>query len=204
MSILSRISLPRPHRLGRHSSELGRRWVRRVLFVGSVLLVAPTVMTSEAIGQAHVTRGGTVGIQNDTERELFFGLICMCGCPRETLGTCACEYGGERRVELRAMLAKGMDIPAIQKAYSDRFGTHAVALPPNSGASRLIWAAPLLALIVGAFGIVRLMRKWAAKGTRDAATADKATADGAKAAGGAKRDAYDERLDDELKELDRE
>jgi cytochrome c-type biogenesis protein CcmH len=204
MSFLARIRFPRPRLAGRHTSEPGRRWVRRVLFVGSVVLVAPTVMMSEAVGQAHVTRGGTVGIQSDTERELFFGLICMCGCPRETLGTCACEYGGERRAELRAMLAQGMDIPAIQKAYSDRFGTHAVALPPNSGASRLIWAAPLVALIAGAFGIVRLMRKWSAKGTRDAATADKATADKAKINGPAKRDAYDERLDDELKELDRE
>lgn len=202
MSLLSRISFPRPFR--RHTSEVGRRWVRRVLFVGSVVLVAPTVMTSEAVGQAHVTRGGIVGIQNETERDLFFGLICMCGCPRETLGTCACEYGGERRSELRAMLAQGMDIPAIQKAYGDRFGTHAVALPPNTGASRLIWAAPLIALIAGAFGIVRLMRKWSAKGTRDAATADKTAADKVVTSGPLKRDAYDERLDDELKELDRE
>ena len=196
MSLLSRISFPRPFR--RHASEVGRRWLRRVLFLASVVLIAPTVMTSEAVGQAHVTRGGTVGIQNETERELFFGLICMCGCPRETLGTCACEYGGERREELRAMLAKGMDIQAIQKAYADRFGTHAVALPPNSGASRLIWAAPLVALIAGAFGIVRLMRKWSKKGVADAAAAK------AKPGESTKRDAYDERLDDELKELDRE
>lgn len=197
MSALSRFSFPRPFR--RHTPEVARRWLRRILFVGSVVLVAPTVMTSEAVGQAHVTRGGIVGIQNETERELFFGLICMCGCPRETLGTCACEYGGERRAELRAMLANGMDIQAIQKAYRERFGTQAVALPPNSGASRLIWAAPLVALIAGAFGIVRLMRKWSAKGSRDAAAAEEA-----KAAGPVKRDAYDDRLDDELKELDRE
>ncbi len=68
----------------------------------------------------------------------------------------------------------------------------------------MIWAAPLVALIAGAFGIVRLMRKWSAKGTRDAATADKTAADKVQATGPLKRDAYDERLDDELKELDRE
>jgi cytochrome c-type biogenesis protein CcmH len=197
MSLHSRFRFPSPFR--RIAHEVARRWVRRVLFVGSVVLIAPTVMTSEAVGQSHVTRGGTVGIKNETERELFFGLICMCGCPRETLGTCACEYGTERRSELRQMLEGGMDIQAVQKAYSDRFGTQAVALPPNSGASRLIWAAPLVGLILGAFGIVRLMRKWSAKGSRDAKTADDA-----KPKGPVKRDAYDERLDDELKELDRE
>jgi len=82
MSLLSRLSFPRPFR--RHTTEVARRWVRLVLFLGSALLIAPTVMTSEAVGQAHVTRGGTVGIQNEIERELFFGLICMCGCPRVT------------------------------------------------------------------------------------------------------------------------
>ncbi len=181
--------------LARPTSERGRRFLRRALFLCALLVTLPTWVTGEAVGQAHVMRGGTVRIQSETERELFFGLICMCGCPRETLGTCACEYGGERREELRGMLAQGLSIEAIQKAYADRFGTHAVALPPNSGASRLIWALPLLGIIAGAFLVVRLLRKWSIRG-REVAASEPAV--------GTKRDAYDDRLDDELKDLDRE
>lgn len=171
--------------------------MRRSLLVAACVLVAPQLLPEEAVGQAHTMRGGTVGIQNDTEKQLFFSLICMCGCPRETLGTCACEYGGERREELRAMLQDGMSIQAVQKAYAARFGSQSLAVPPNEGASRLIWLAPLVAVLAAAFLVVRLMRRWAARGVQHNPVP--ATGKGAN-----KRDEYDDKLDDELRELDRE
>lgn len=175
-----------------------RRLLRRALLVSACVLVAPQFLPEEAVGQAHVMRGGTVGIQNDTEKQLFFSLICMCGCPRETLGTCTCEYGGERRDELRAMLQDGMSIQAVQKAYAARFGSQSLAVPPNEGASRLIWLAPLVAVLAAAFLVIRLMRRWAARG------AEKNPVPLAAGKGANKRDEYDDKLDDELRELDRE
>lgn len=171
-----------------------RRLLRLLLLVSGVLLFVPTIGMSNAVGQAHVDRGGTIGIRNETDRALFFSLICTCGCPRETLGTCSCDFASSRRDDLRSMLDQGVSLDAIYKAYVARFGEQALAVPPNEGASRLVWAIPLLAFILGAFGAVRILRRWSARG-RDAQAAPPA---------GSKRDDYDDKLDDELRELDRE
>jgi cytochrome c-type biogenesis protein CcmH len=181
----------------RSADEPVRRWVRRALFVFAVALFVPMIRPGSAVGQAHVDRGGSVGIQNDTERELFFSLICMCGCPRETLGTCSCDYANARRGELRDLLGEGKSVQAIQKAYSARFGTQSLAVPTNEGLGLLIWAFPLVAFIVMAFVVVRLLRRWTGRGVAAAKVADaKPVATG--------RDEYDDRLDTELKDLDRE
>lgn len=193
-----------------------RRWVRRILLVLAVVIMAPTVYPGRAVGQAHNDRGGSVGIQTEAEKNLFFSLICMCGCPRETLGTCTCDYANQRRSELRDMLTQGMTAQAIQKAYGARFGTESLAVPTNEGVGALIWALPLFAFIAGAFLVVRLLRKWTARGAAQVASAAGAhsgTTASPKADESSPstdpntksgRDAYDDRLDDELKDLDRE
>lgn len=173
-----------------------RAWFRVLLFVVAAMLASPAIFLREAVGQAHVDKGGTVGIQNDTERNLFLSLICMCGCPRESLGTCTCDYAGERRAELRSLLEGGMSIDAIQKAYEKRFGTQALAVPPNRGASPLMWVIPLVALIAGAFGVVKLLRRWSATGAAQKPAGPKMT--------DADEATYDKRLDDELRDLDKE
>ncbi|NUP14372.1 MAG: cytochrome C biogenesis protein [Polyangiaceae bacterium] len=180
------------------SQEPARRWIRRLLVVLAVAIIAPTVYPGSAVGQAHVDRGGTVGIQNQTERDLFFSLICKCGCPRETLGTCTCDYASSRREELRDLLGQGMSVQAIQKAYASRFGTDALAVPTNEGIGALIWALPLVAFIGGAVLVAFLLKRWTARGAKNGA---KAAAAGASSS--TERDAYDDRIDDELKELDR-
>lgn len=183
------------------SPEPLRPWIRAALLVCAALAIVPTWLPGEAISQAHVDKGGTVGIQNETERALFFNLICACGCPRETLGTCTCGYANERRDELRTMLAQGQTVQAIQEAYGKRFGSNYLALPPNSGASRLIWALPLLAFVAGAGLVVVLLRRWTLRGRSAALAADAKSVDENPER---KRDAYDDKLDDQLRELDRE
>lgn len=179
-----------------HGREPGRWFVRKWLTLIALAITLIPTIASDAVGQAHVNRGGTVGIQNQTERDLFFSLICMCGCPRETLGTCACDYGGERREELREMLTSGMSVQAVQKAYAAKFGTKSLALPPNEGLSRLIWAAPLILVIAGAVLVVVVARRWVKRGAASQAKAPVAPA--------GPRDEYDDKLDRELKDLDRE
>ncbi|HTJ82208.1 MAG TPA: cytochrome c-type biogenesis protein CcmH [Polyangiaceae bacterium] len=195
MKLASSLAAWYRHRASKRGSR-ARRGLRVVLLTIGLALVAPTIGMHDAVGQAHVDRGGTVGIRNDAERQLFWSLICTCGCPRETLGTCTCDYASERRDELRAMIDSGMGMEAIQQAYVKRFGDQALAVPPNSGASRLVWAFPIVAVIAGAYLAVRMLRRWSKRGNEAASTqtAPKTTT----------RDAYDDRLDDELKELDKE
>lgn len=195
----------------RHShADPARVWLRRTLFALAVFIAAPTFLPGDAVGQSHVDHGGTVGIQNDTERQLFKSLICMCGCPRETLETCTCDYGTARRGELRDMLTSGMSIQAIQKAYGARFGTKSLATPTNEGFGALIWVFPLAMIIGAAIGVGFMLRRWSARGALAAAgggagASEIGTKKGKSAktkAGPAARDAYDDRLDEELKDLE--
>lgn len=167
-----------------------------VLVLG-VSAAIPVLWIGDAVGQEH-TEGGGFTIQDERERSLFFSLICMCGCPRETLGTCACGYADQRRSELREMLADGKTPDDIREAYAKRFGPQAVGVPPNAGAHRLVWAAPLVGLVVAAGAVVFMLRRWRARG---AGPPDAPGGGGAKPAA---RDKYDDQLDAELKELDKE
>ncbi len=184
------------------------RWGRRRALLRTLVLVAgavaavPAFETHEAIGQFAGDMEGShpIGIENETQKQLFYSLICMCGCPRETLGTCACNFAHARRNELRAALADGKSIEAIQDEYVARFGPQALAVPRDKGAARLVWAVPLLAIVAAAAALVVVLRRWRQR-SDDESTA---TATAAPLVTDAPRDDYDDKLDQELKELDRE
>ncbi len=152
-----------------------------------------------AQGQQHTGGNGTVTIHNETERQLFWSLICSCGCPRETLGTCPCDFASARREELRDMLAAGKTVEQAQDSYVAQFGTKALAVPRNEGGKRALYAVPVFLILAGAGFAVMTLRKWRAR----SATLDTAAAKKAKTPSG-KRDAYDDKLDQELKDLDDE
>jgi cytochrome c-type biogenesis protein CcmH/NrfF len=94
------------------------------------------------------------------------------------------------------MLTGGMSIQAVQKAYAAKFGSKSLALPPNEGWSRAIWAAPLLLLVGAALVMVRVARRWVKRGQRQGSEAQTAPDT-------APRDAYDDKLDRELSDLDK-
>jgi cytochrome c-type biogenesis protein CcmH/NrfF len=180
-----------------------RAAVARALALVAALLVvgASLVATPPASGQdigLGMDRTGTVGIQNETERLLFWSLLCTCGCPRETLGTCTCGFAHERRSELRGELASGKSIPDIQAWYVKRFGTQALAVPPDSGGSRALYIAPLLAIVAGAALIITTLKRWRARGEAAEAAKRKAEPE----AKPNEKDDYDAKLDDELRNLD--
>ena len=83
----------------------------------------------------------------------------------------------------------------IMKEYAAQYGTGALAVPPNQGGMRGIYAIPAAAVLGGAALVFTVLRKWKRRGD-DADAAAKAGHDA-----GAK-DEYDERLDAELKRLD--
>lgn len=156
---------------------------------------------ADAIGQ-HNGGNGTVEIHNETERQLFWSLICTCGCPRETLGTCPCDIATERREALREMLAEGKTVEQAQSAYVALYGAKSLAVPRNEGANRLLWAVPALAIVLGAWFAVHTLRRFQRRSQALEAAATKAKKSPAKESKG--RDDYDDRLDQELKDLDNE
>ena len=139
-----------------------------------------------------------MSIQNETERQLFWSLICTCGCPRETLGTCPCDIAHQRRTALREMLAEGKSVEQVQDIYVSQYGSKSLAVPRNQGASRALWVVPVMAIVAGAGLAIFLLRRWQQRGLAAAAAGPKAPNPNAP------RDAYDDKLDQELKELDDE
>jgi cytochrome c-type biogenesis protein CcmF len=141
----------------------------------------------------------TVRIDNDHERDIFGSLRCTCGCPRDLLSTCACESAEAAREQIRRDIAAGQTKEQILLSFQKVHGTEALAVPPDTGALRAIYAVPLVAFLGGAVGLGMTVRRWQA---RSASRNPKVTASSGEAPVVPKRDDYDSRIDDELRDLD--
>ena len=176
---------------------------------------APVLAFAQSTASQH---SGSVHIDDMKEKHLFSQLRCMCGtCARELLSSCACSTADATRDRMRTRLAKGETVDQIIDEYVKEYGTASLAIPPNQGAMRLIYVAPVVALVGGGIGLAVVLRRWRANaGTRDGAegAAEVADASAPKKKKGAKKDAdadaskgegpddYDARIDAELKDLD--
>jgi cytochrome c-type biogenesis protein CcmH/NrfF len=145
-----------------------------------------------------VSNSGTVHIENDLERSVFGSLRCMCGtCARDLLSTCTCETAEEARTAIRAKLKAGETRDQVLAEYQAEYGSDAMAVPPNHGLLRAIWAVPVFGIAVGAVGLARMMKRWRMPGGGPTDTAPVAGGPT-----GVTPDVYDARLDEELKHLD--
>jgi cytochrome c-type biogenesis protein CcmF len=165
--------------------------------LGVVLALLPV----PAFAQSTITQqSGSVQMNDSKERTVFGALRCMCGtCPRELLSSCACSTADETRERIRGRLAKGETPQAIIDDYVAEYGTAALGIPPDKGAMKAIYLAPLVAIALGGLGLTVVLRRWRAN-ERDSGPATAKA--GARANGDAKRDAYDDQIDSELKDLD--
>jgi cytochrome c-type biogenesis protein CcmH/NrfF len=175
-----------------------RRTLLRALcsLPASALLAAPLDALAQQLGEG-MERSGTLDIRNDEERAVFGDLQCTCGCPREAISTCTCAYAANFRSEVRGMLARGMTREEIKAEWVKRNGPQALTVPSNTGANRLVYAAPLVAIVAGGAVAVKVLRGFRRKADVKAAAAEGPVA-------GAGRDEYDDKLDEELKQLDDE
>ncbi|MCL2723441.1 MAG: cytochrome c biogenesis protein CcsA [Polyangiaceae bacterium] len=161
--------------------------------LGVVLALLPVPAFGQTTPLQHT---GTVTIDDFTEKQVFGQLRCMCGdCPRELLATCACSWADRARARLRTRLAHGTPPEKIIEDYVAEFGTASLAIPPNTGVMRSIYAVPMIAIVGAGVGLAIALKKWR-HNARDAAPS------GAEPSSGATRDAYDDRIDAELRDLD--
>jgi cytochrome c-type biogenesis protein CcmF len=139
-----------------------------------------------------------------TAAGLMKELVCLCGgCQRENLHDCKCGYAAQERKKVLALLA-GHDLTtdagratarrAVIGAFVREYGGEHVLVTPRSSAT---WLVPYLAVAGGLvliFFVGRgLVRKGAGTPVVATATANAKPADA---------EAYDEKLDDELRETD--
>lgn len=177
--------------------------IQRRTFIRSLLSVPPAALVALAsraaaaqqLGEG-MDRSGLLDIHNEEERRVFGDLQCICGCPRESIATCTCGYASGFRGEVRAMMARGMTQEEIKAEWVRRYGPQALTVPTNTGINRLIYVAPLGAIAgMGAVAVV-LLRRFRRRSDEKAEAAAPVAGD--------KRDEYDDKLDEELKQLDNE
>ena len=181
----------------------GTAGIAASITMGILLALLPV----PAFAQGSSSHAGTVRIENEKERDIFTQLRCMCGgCERLPLTTCACGDAESAREAIRAKMVAGQTKDQIVLAYQKEYGTSALTVPPNTGGMQAIYAVPLVLIAAGGVGLAVLVRKWRNKDDDD-------KRGGGGAAGGSggakptsevpkKRDEYDARLDEELKDLD--
>ncbi len=170
------------------------------LGAGGVALLAPTSAHAQNRHTMSSSSGGgmPVGVAETftpREKHLFDQLLCMCGdCQRLPLATCACDFAEHQRQVMRGRLARGDAEASIVNDYVGRFGAEALSVPPDQGHNKALYIVPVAALAAGAGLVVHLARKWA----RRAATPEAKAGEGPAAAKGADN-AYDARIDEELR-----
>jgi len=120
--------------------------VLAVAFVcGALFALAPTLAANRA-----------------TQSEVAQGLTCQCGCGL-TVANCnmpTCSFSVPTRIEIDAMLARGMGRDQILASYREKFGEKVLSAPTTRGFNLLAWTMPFMALAFGGAFIVFTARRW--------------------------------------------
>jgi len=133
--------------------------------------------------------------RNDFERQMQHEIVCTCGCGHTNIAECRkdpCATSHQMREQLAGMIDQGQSRDQILQSFVDTYGSQEMlGAPINKGFNRLAWLLPLTlgggaAAAVG-FVAVRWSRKRAGEGPEPTATTEPE---------------LDERLDDELRNLD--
>jgi cytochrome c-type biogenesis protein CcmF len=132
--------------------------------------------------------------RTEFEKQMQHEVVCTCGCGHTTIAECRkdpCETSSQLRGELARYIDQGMSHDQILQAFVAQHGNEEMlGSPLNKGFRRLAWMFPYL---IGATGIVFIgyaARKWTHH--PEGAPESSAPAD----------PALDDRLDDELRNLD--
>ncbi len=146
----------------------------------------------------------------EANRQLLKDLVCLCGCPRESLYHCKCGFAaGERGFVLgilaRQDLSTEVGRAAARQEVIDQMmrkhaskeegsGTHVLMVVPDKGLNKLAWAFPYLALSGALALLFAVSRRWVRSGREDLVVGATDLLD--------EDEDYSDILDDELRETD--
>jgi cytochrome c-type biogenesis protein CcmH/NrfF len=132
------------------------------------------------------------------EKSIFRKIGCSCPtCNHDPLLDCACGSADKMRERIRGMMAQGMTEDQIIAAHIAEYGSAILTVPRT----KVVWAVPIGGGL-GGLGVVALLAwRWTRRAP-SAPTAPSAPAPVPKPAATATHDPYEERLEDELRDLD--
>ncbi|HET7502941.1 MAG TPA: cytochrome c-type biogenesis CcmF C-terminal domain-containing protein [Kofleriaceae bacterium] len=216
-TVVDRLSRPRSTRLGR-AAELA---VMLLVAGGVVTGIASQAHAASPAPAEHVQPGMGMGADgvgyaamnrptNGTQERIMKELLCVCGCPRESVFDCKCSTAAKLRREVMDYLGqvndKGKPVfdlsteagrdaayEGVLQNFVKAYGGEQVLATPRT---KFSWLLPSLAVIGGLGLLVVAGRRWVG---RSAAVAPAATAASTVSP---EDDAYADKLDDELADTD--
>jgi cytochrome c-type biogenesis protein CcmF len=158
-----------------------------------LVLLLPGVAHAQHVENPNLV---TVVPRSELERDLQSEIICMCGtCGRKRIGECTCGMAAQMRAEVAKLVAEGRTREQVYDYYIAKYGSQEpLASPLNKGFNRLAWLFPYMVGATGAMVLGVVALRWSRRNESPAAVDN---------ASGASADrALNERLDDELRDLD--
>jgi len=90
---------------------------------------------------------------NAVAKELFCPV-----CENTPLDVCPTQACAQWREQIRSMLAEGKTSDEIKQYFVDTYGDRVLNEPPRTGFNWLAYIVPPLVILLGAFGVVQLLK----------------------------------------------
>ena len=106
--------------------------------------------------------GRAAALRSTTMQEVSEGLTCQCGCGL-TIANCNhpnCGFAVPLRVELQALIDKGMGGSQILAGLRHKYGEKILSAPTVEGFNILAWAMPFIAIVAGGALIIAAIGRW--------------------------------------------
>jgi cytochrome c-type biogenesis protein CcmH len=136
---------------------------------------APWIALAVLVVVVIVVAASPGGDRSDADRAR--GLAAELRCPDcEGLSVAASSTAGGRtiRADIRERVGRGESDADIRQVYVDRYGESILLNPEGSGLGIIVWAVPVVVLVLGAAGLALAMRRWRAQPRMHSTDADEA------------------------------
>jgi cytochrome c-type biogenesis protein CcmH/NrfF len=144
----------------------------------------------------HVEGASTIVVPMSAfEREIQNEIVCMCGtCGRKRIDECTCGKAEEMRIEVAGLVKKGYTREQVLDYYVQKYGSQEpLAMPIDKGFNRLAWAVPYALGVFGAVLAGTVAVRWTRRRPQE---------DAEPVAQTAQSEAWQKKLDEELRDLD--
>ena len=95
----------------------------------------------------------------DAKAQSIYKEVTCPVCDGQSLSGSQAELARAMRADIRDKIARGMSREEILEDLARRYGDKILMAPPVREDTALLWIAPILALIAGAFFVFRMMRR---------------------------------------------
>ena len=131
------------------------------LALAAVLVIAVVVLVARS-GPSHTPAARAARLESQ--------LACPV-CTGESVADSNASASRAIRDDIVKRIRAGQGDAEIRDAYVATYGEHVLLTPSNGGLGVVAWGVPIVALVIGAAGIVLALRRWSVT-PRLAATAD--------------------------------